>query len=532
MQTGMGQSMLSVASGLLTPAFLQKMSVPAHTFNEQTDRHFDIFTSDGKLYQREYQKSPDGAEVFSDTQQIEWLVGGGENGFGAIVRRSDYLFQAPQSFYSKPKLWGPSPGYESADVGFSRPIQEGCIFCHSGRANAVPNTSGKFEAEAFSETAIGCENCHGPGAAHIVAMRLPGTGGVQDPHIVNPAKLTSYLADNICMACHQTGDVRVLKPGKSYRDVRPGEPLDNTLSILMVPPTPATPPNGDHVEHYYSMSLSKCYRASQGRLSCITCHDPHVRVASEEAPAYFNRKCLTCHTGQSCKASPHARAQTKPADNCIGCHMQKRNIEVISHSVATNHRITARPDEPFPEITFQQTLPSLRDLIHIDPAPGKNDTPPPPLTLLNAYGELAANHPEYVAPYLKVLDQLEQTAPENALVQAALGRRELKQGRFQAAAEHLQHAIRLGPPQASTYADLADALAGLHQTADSIILLQKAIVMDPFNATLQKTLIVRLIQQKQYGDAKTALEQYLESFPQDSFMRQMLLRAEGKLPPG
>ena len=43
------------------------------------------------------------------------------------------------------------------------------------------------------------------------------------------------------------------------------------------------------------------------------------------------------------------------------------------------------------------------------------------LTLLEAYGELAANRPEYVAPYLKVLDELEQTQPENAMVQAALG---------------------------------------------------------------------------------------------------------------
>ena len=35
--------------------------------------------------------------------------------------------------------------------------------------------------------------------------------------IVNPARLTPYLADNICMSCHQTGDVRVLKTGKTYR---------------------------------------------------------------------------------------------------------------------------------------------------------------------------------------------------------------------------------------------------------------------------------------------------------------------------
>ena len=94
------------------------------------------------------------------------------------------------------------------------------------------------------------------------------------------------------MACHQTGDVRVLKPGKTYQDVRPGQPLDETLSILIVPPTPESPPDVDHVEHYYSMTLSKCYRASAGRMSCISCHDPHVQPHAAEAPAYFARKCL------------------------------------------------------------------------------------------------------------------------------------------------------------------------------------------------------------------------------------------------
>jgi hypothetical protein len=494
------------------------------------DRHFDTYVRDGKLYQSEYQVTADGTDVFRDTHPIEWLTGAGTNGFGAIVRRGDFLFQAPQSFYSKPKTWGPSPGYELIDLGFNRPIQAGCIFCHSGRPKPVANTNGQFESTPFFELAIGCENCHGPGAAHIAAMKNPGAQKALASQIVNPARLTPYLADNICMACHQTGDARVLKPGKTYQDFRPGEPLDSTLSILMVPPTPSTPPDADHVEHYYSMTLSMCYRQSKGRLGCITCHDPHMEPSREEAPAYFNSKCLTCHTDHSCKLPLHARQQSKPADNCVGCHMPKRDIGVISHSSATNHRIVARPSEPFPDITFQQTLPALPDLIHLNPAPGHENSPPPPLTLLEAYGELAANRPEYVAPYLKVLDQLEQTQPENALVQASLGRRALKQSNFQDAANHLRHALQLGAQQASTYADLSEALAKLGQNEESLPPLEKAIQMDPFDPVMQKTLVVRLVQLKQYARAQTVLEQYLQIFPQDSFMREMLARARGASP--
>jgi len=527
-ETGMGQSILPITPAILTPAFLKKMSIPGHIFNEQTDRHFKVYERDGKLFQSEYQNAADGSEVFSSTHEVEWLIGAGENGFGALVRQNDFLFQAPLSFYSKTAGWGPSPGYEEADPGFSRTIQEGCIFCHAGRTNAVADSNGRYGEPTFSEAAIGCENCHGPGAGHIRTMRSARGEASRESNIVNPAKLSSYLANNICMACHQTGDVRVLKPEKQYQDFRPGEPLDKTLAILMIPPTRERPPDSDHVEHYYSMTLSKCYRASAGKLGCITCHDPHVKVAQAEVSGYFNKKCLSCHTVQSCKLPLRIREGKKPVDNCIGCHMPKRDIGVISHSSATNHRIPARVDEPFPDITFEQTTPSLRDLIHINAVPGEVDVSPPALTLLDAYGSLAGDHPQYAAAYLKTLEQLEKSQPENSLVQAALGRRAMHNGDFQAAADHLQQAVKLGAPQGSTYADLSEAMARLGKVEESLPMLEKAVAMDPFNPTLQKSLVVRLIKLKRYEDAKAALKHYLNVFPQDGFMRQMLTRAEGR----
>jgi hypothetical protein len=527
----MGRSM-----SLATPAILENRSASASYTNERLNRRFEVYSRDGKLYQSESGIAADGKESFQDAYQIEWIIGAGVNGFGAILRRDQYLFQAPLSFYSKPINWGPSPGYEFTDLGFNRPITPGCIFCHSGRPNSVAGSNGKFQDAPFSELAIGCERCHGPGAAHVEAMHgLNGqVGNKNEPvrplesRIVNPANLSPYLADNICMACHQTGDVRVLQPGKSYQDVRPGHPLDDTLSILMIPPTRESPPSEDHVQHYYSMTLSKCYRASSGRLSCITCHDPHVEPTREEAPAYFAAKCLTCHTNQSCKLPIESRMQRTPANDCVGCHMPKREIQVISHSSATNHRILARPDEPFPDITFQQTTATLPNLIHLNPAPGQQTAPLPLLTLLQAYGELAENKPEYVALYLKVLGQLEKAQSDDPLVQAALGRRDLKNGDFQSAASHLRRSLESRPPVATTYADLADALSHLGKTEEALPLLDKAIELDPFNPVARKMMVVRLIETKQFAKAHDALQQYLEIFPQDDFMRKMLARAEGK----
>jgi hypothetical protein len=522
MKTAMGRSMASATTGPLP-----ELSLPAHSINEKTDRHFDVFKRDGKLYESEYAIAADSSEIFRDTRPMEWLIGAGVNGFGPVVEQDHYLFQAPLSFYTRPGTWGPSPGYEALDLGFNRPILPGCIFCHSGRANPVAGANGQYADPPFSELSIGCENCHGPGAAHIQAVG-DAPGAAKGTQIVNPSRLTPYLANNICMACHQTGDVRVLKPEKTYQDIRPGQPLDETLKILIVPPTPESPPDVDHVEHYYSMTLSKCYRSSAGRMSCISCHDPHVQPAAEEAPAYFAAKCLKCHTNQSCRIPLETRLHRQPANDCAGCHMPRRDIQVISHSSATNHRILARPDEPFPDATFHQTTAALPDLIDLDPAPGGQNAALPKLTLLQAYGELAAEKPQYLAPYLKVLAELEKSDPDNALVQAAVGRREVKSGNFAAAVEHLQRALSLGPPQATTCADLADAFTHLDRKNEAVTWLDKSIQLDPFNPFTQRTLIVRLIELKNYARARAALEHYVEVFPQDTFMRQMLAKARAQ----
>jgi cytochrome c-type biogenesis protein CcmH/NrfG len=149
---------------------------------------------------------------------------------------------------------------------------------------------------------------------------------------------------------------------------------------------------------------------------------------------------------------------------------------------------------------------------------------------LAAYGELAETRPEYIAPYLKVLTRLEQAQPNDPLVQAALGRRDLKKGEFQSAAGHFRRALEIGPPAAATYADLADALVHLGQTEDALPLIEKAVELEPFNPVTRKMLVVRLIETRQYAKAHEALERYLEIFPQDDFMRKMLARAEGGNP--
>jgi hypothetical protein len=520
----MGRSMTRV-----TPGLLANLVTSGSSFDEKLNQHFEVFAREGKLFQSQYAMEVGGNEIFRETHEIQWIIGSGNNGFAGVTTKGAYLFQGPLSFYSKIGAWGLSPGYEFGNYGFNRPILAGCVACHTGQAMPAEGGNGRFEDPPFHELAIGCENCHGPGQRHVREMTENGTL-VRTGHgsIINPARLPPALADNICMFCHQTGDVRVLKPNKDYRDFRPGEPLDDTLSIFLVPPKRESPPPSDHVEHYYSMILSKCYRSSGRGLSCITCHDPHVQPSRTEASAYFAGKCAGCHTDKSCKVPLSVRQQQKPPNDCAGCHMPKREVGVILHSSVTSHRIMARPDEPFPEAAFHQTTSALPDLIHLSALPGQKEVAPPSLTLLAAYGELMDKAPEYRGRYLALLAELEHSQPENALVQASLGRRALLDDKAAEAAVHLRHALKIGPPQATTYADLAEAQVKLGQENEAITSLEKAVELDPFNAVFQKKLVLRLIETKQYAQAGAALEQYVQTFPQDSFMREMLTRAKSR----
>jgi hypothetical protein len=522
-RTDMGRSMSTV-----TLEYLAQLPASAVVSDPRQNRHFSVSAEHGQLYQTEWETGDDGKDVFRETEQIEWIMGAGENGIGALVRRGDQIFEAPLAYYTKTRTWALSPGYEDADRGFSRPIDASCIVCHSGRPNPVPDSPGQFRVPAFDELAIGCENCHGPGAAHVLEMDegAPAAGAASS--IVNPGKLSPWLSDNICMSCHQTGDARVLQPGKGFQDFRPGQPLDHTLALLMPPPNREAPPRPDVLQHYFSMELSKCYRSSGGKLSCTTCHDPHVQPSSDAAPAYYRGKCLGCHTESSCTAPAVARQQTVPADNCIGCHMPRRDVVTISHSSLTNHRIVATPDEPFPDITFRLTTPALPDLVHLDAIPGQPDVVPP-LTLLQAYGQVGAEHREYLQRYFEVAKQLETSQPNETHVLEALAADALQQGSPEgdrAAVAYLSRAIELGSTTAWDFEELGTRFLRAHKLQEAASCLRTGIQRAPYDSTLYSLLAEGYVAMNRPSDAAAILTRALQLFPQIDLLRAFRQQVE------
>ena len=514
LRTDMGRSMSEI-----TPALLDKIPTSVNILDTKLNRHFEIYAGDGNLYQSEYETTAGGKYVFRETRKLEWIIGSGANGSGAIVKQDNYLFEAPLSFYAKPHRWALSPGYEFGDYGFNRPILPGCIVCHSGQPRPVLDGNGRFREPPFAELAIGCENCHGPGEAHVAAAQMGSPLG----SIANPAKLSPWLADNICMSCHQTGDARVLQAGKTYRDFRPGVELDDTLSIFLVPFRRESVPKDDLLEHYLSMRLSKCYRNSSGRLGCISCHDPHVEPSPQEAPAYFREKCLACHNEKSCAVPLSLRQHKTPPDDCAGCHMPKRDLTVISHSVLTNHRIIAEAEEPFPDAAFHMTTPQLPDLVHLNANPARQDVPSP-LMLLQAYGQVMPSHPEYRERYWALAKHLENTQGENVLVMEALADWALQRKNAEGsslAIRYLDGAIHQGATNPADFEELAELLVAANRQSDALKILQQGMQLIPYYAEFYRLSASVNFSANRKREACDVVAKGVEKFPQDTVIRDL-----------
>jgi hypothetical protein len=529
-RTGMGRSMSTI-----TPSLLEKLPASATVSAKALNRTFQVYRQGADLYQSEFEVDATGKEAFRESYKIEYIVGSGANGFTPIVRRGNYLFEAPLSFYKKANSWGLSPGYELRDYGFDRPIEEGCVVCHSGRPQPLPEASGLYRDPPFQELAIACETCHGPGELHVQERKAGAPVPVHgDLSIVNPARLPSWLANNICAYCHQGGDVRVLQPGRDYLDFRPGVPLDDTLAILMVPLKPEAPLQSDLLEHYFSMTLSKCYRESKGKLSCLSCHDPHVQPAKQDAVAYYRGKCLVCHTDSSCTVPREMRLRRNPPDDCASCHMPKRNVEVIAHSALTNHRIIADDTEPYPEMAFHLATPETPDLIHLSAIPDNQRHPISPLTLFEAYSELRDSAPVYRRHYETLLDQLAKQEHNNIPVLEALARRAMQQANPEGdsdAIKYLSKAVNSGSRSPDDFQALAALLARAGRLDEAIDLLRRAIRVAPFESDLYLSLAKAYLIGHKPDEAAETLRGAIKLFPQNGEVRSSLSGIEESMHP-
>src|SRR5579863_710768 len=202
-----------------------------------------------------------------------------------------------------------------------RPTGPLCDGCHSVNYN--------IRTKTVTEWNVGCEKCHGPGAAHAAKPSRE--------NILNPARLDFVQANNVCIQCHSQGQpLRNPIEGKYY-DWPVGFHVGLNLAEFWKLEEHKL---GETTFTHYADGTAHKNRM-QGNdfvtslmyargVTCFSCHDPHGTENPGMVSEQGNTLCLGCH-GPNAQNGPHAptierhthHAAGSPGSECIACHMPK-----------------------------------------------------------------------------------------------------------------------------------------------------------------------------------------------------------------
>lgn len=233
----------------------------------------------------------------SPPQPGDWAFGAGLQAITFVTRidRESYR-EDGMTWYRSINGFAITPGQHDEKGVVFRTFDPGarvltCFACHS----TGPLSVGKDEEVIPHELGVRCEVCHGPAAAHV-----------KDPahnRLRTPAQLTAAGMNRFCAQCHRTDS----ETGEELTDLRdPRNARDQTLRL----------------------AASKCFLRSNGRLNCLSCHNPHQELNRDAAS--YNARCQTCHPNQ-------VHRQPVGTQACVSCHMP--GIPLSPLLTFANHRI-------------------------------------------------------------------------------------------------------------------------------------------------------------------------------------------------
>lgn len=296
----------------------------------------------GVFYQRREQTGFDGKPGNREEKRVDYVMGSGHHARTFLHRtESNRIVELPLAWYSeRGGEWAMNPGYDRPDhQGFRRVISSGCMFCHNG----YPMNGDQLDADEprFPEVpeGIDCQRCHGPGGNHVrMAQEAKPDAAMVRAAIVNPARLTAERQLEVCMQCHLEttsfplpNTIRRFERG-AFSYVA-GEPLGSFALYFDHAPGKGRDDKFEIVNAVYRLRQSACFRKSDGKLLCTTCHDPHGK--SKRDPVEVCRKCHE----QALARLP----ATHPAKmGCVECHMPRRRTEDVVHAAVTDHAIPRR----------------------------------------------------------------------------------------------------------------------------------------------------------------------------------------------
>lgn len=422
-----------------------------------------------------------------------YAVGAGEVGYTDLIAVGRRLYQSPISYYAQAGRWDLTPGYEAEDVlDLDKPVVGGCLFCHAGAVEAVPGSGNEFVEGSLR--AISCERCHGPAARHL-ARPVPGS-------IVNPAKLPRAARDSVCEQCHLEGAARILAAGKDWWDFRAGGKLEDVFVTYVEPGTPAG--GAKAVSQSELLATSRCAIASEGKLWCGSCHNPHA--AGTDRKAGIRRVCLSCH-----QTLFDSQAH-QPADDCIGCHMPRLRAGNVPHTAITDHSIPRVPGAtPAPA---EGGAGALRAWRKADSAEAERAGGLAEFELGTERKDAAAIERAY-----RLLGSYARAAPPDARVIAALGTILLDAGERERGVRLLRQACALDPKNPGFAYSLALALDRAGDDGGAVREFRRAIGLDPSFTRAYSRLADLYRRQGREPLRRATIEEYLRVLPESIAFR-------------
>jgi len=333
---GMAKSFYRPRAGV----FLEDFDAPPF-FHEKSRQYFEIRRRGDGLVFRRWQVAADGAPIHVFEQKIDWILGSGHHARTYLYATpGGELYQLPISWYTATREWRMAPGYDRADHdGVVRRVRHECMFCHNAYAAVSEDKLSYWRSQTFPKElpeGIGCQRCHGPGAKHVHAAKAAVDQRTTRDSIVNPVRLGTRLRNDICYGCHMQPTVIISGMRKFGRDLysfRPGQALDEYAHRIDIDEDDMPRAERFEINHHpYRLEQSRCFTESEGRLSCLTCHDPHRKVSDA---AHYRKACMSCHQ------APH-----RMSEDCTSCHMPKRRPQDVVNTVMTDHFIRRTPGGP------------------------------------------------------------------------------------------------------------------------------------------------------------------------------------------